>query len=161
MRPQFQQGLKPSILDRLIDPESAGTAMMQGYSARQMYAAVLRDLEDLLNVRQTYRDLPEHYAEARDSILLYGLPDLASVESNSAEARAEIGRAIQKVIERFEPRLRDLNVVLLNPEEDRSAQSLRFRVDARLNVDPAPDVAFDTILEVASGHYVVTPAAHE
>ena len=92
---------------------------------------------------------------------MYGLPDLASIESSSAEARAEIGRAIRGVIERFEPRLRDLNVTLLNPEEDRSAQSLRFRVDARLNVEPAPDVAFDTILEVASGHYLVTPATYE
>lgn len=161
MRPQLQHGLKPSILDRLIDPESSGTAMMQGYSVRQMYTAVLRDLEDLLNVRQTYRDLPEHYAAARDSILMYGLPDLASVESGSAEARAEIGRAIREVIERFEPRLRDLNVSLLNPEEDRTAQSLRFRIDARLSVEPSPDVAFDTILEVASGHYLVTPATYE
>ena len=120
-----------------------------------------RKYPDAASVRQTYRDLPEHYGEARDSILLYGLPDLASVESGSAQARAEIGRAIQRVIERFEPRLRDLSITLLNPEEDPSAQSLRFRVDARLNVEPAPDVAFDTILEVASGHYVVTPATHE
>ena len=72
--------------------------------------------------------------------------------------RADIARAIKLIIERFEPRLKDVVVMLLNPGEDISRHALRFRVDARLAVDPAPDVAFDTILEIASGHYVVTPA---
>src|SRR5262249_42777188 len=56
--PQPQLGLTPSILDRLIDPESAGTAIMTGYSAEKMYQAVLRDLEDLLNTRRTAGTLP-------------------------------------------------------------------------------------------------------
>jgi type VI secretion system protein ImpF len=156
--PTPQQGLKPSILDRLIDPESAGTAIMLGYSPAKMYDAVLRDLEDLLNTRQTYRDMAAGFPESRDSILGYGLPDLASVEATGTQQRSEIARAIKQVVERFEPRLKDVMVVLLNPGENYGKHSLRFRVDARLAVDPSPDVAFDTILEIASGHYVVTPA---
>ena len=38
-------------------------------------------------------------------------------------------------------------------------RSIKFRVDARLTVDPAPAVAFDTILEMGSSTYLVTPAA--
>jgi type VI secretion system protein ImpF len=157
-RTEVVLGLMPSILDRLIDPESAGTAIMIGYDIPKMFNAVLRDLEDLLNTRQTYRDMPEHYTEVCNSIMSYGLPDVLSIESVSQLHRTAIARAIKTVIERFEPRLRDVQVVILNPQDDLVKQSVRFRVDARMAVDPAPDVAFDTILEMASGHYQVTAA---
>jgi type VI secretion system protein ImpF len=158
-RNEVIQGLMPSILDRLIDPESAGTTLMVGYDVPQMYRAVLRDLEDLLNTRQTYRDLPAHLTEVHDSIIAYGLPDILSFDSVSTRERSLIGHSIQSVIERFEPRLREVRVTLLDPGENWARHSLRFRVDARLAVDPAPDVAFDTVLEMASGHYHVTPSA--
>ncbi len=157
-RTEVVQGLKPSILDRLIDPESAGTAIMTGYDVPKMFRAVLRDLEDLLNTRQTYRDMPEQFVEVRNSIVGYGLPDVLSIESVTQYHRTAIARAIKDVIERFEPRLRDVKVIILNPQDDTVNQAVRFRIDARLAVDPAPDVAFDTILEMASGHYQVTPA---
>ena len=35
---------------------------------------------------------------------------------------------------------------------------VRFRIDARLCVDPAPEVAFDTVLELMTGHYSVKPS---
>jgi type VI secretion system protein ImpF len=157
-RTEVVQGLMPSILDRLVDPESAGTAIMIGYDIPKMFQAVLRDLEDLLNTRQTYRDLPEQFTEVHKSIVAYGLPDVLSIASVSDSHRQAIARSIQNVIERFEPRLRDVHVVLLNPHDDLVKQSVRFRIDAHLAVDPAPDVAFDTILEMASGHYQVTSA---
>ena len=157
-RSEVVQGLMPSILDRLVDPESAGTAIMTGYDIPKMFSAVLRDLEDLLNTRQTYRDMPEQYTEVCNSIVAYGLPDVLSIESVSHIHRTAIARAIKTVIERFEPRLRDVQVEILNPQDDLVKQSVRFRIDARLAVDPAPDVAFDTILEMASGHYQVSPA---
>ncbi len=128
---------------------------MVGYDVPQMYKAVLRDLEELLNTRQTCRDLPEYLTEAHDSILFYGLPDLVSTAAVSSAQRTQIGLAIQQVIERFEPRLRDVHVSMLDTVDNWSRHSVRFRVDARLTVDPAPDVAFDTILEMASGHYQV------
>ena len=156
-----QQGLMPSVLDRLIDPESKGTAIVIGYDADKMYRAVLRDLEDLLNTRRASPDLPEHLEQARDSILAYGLPDLVTLEDASSQRRSEIGRAIEEVIARFEPRLRDVQATLLNPAEDLAKLSVRVRVEARLCVDPAPEVAFDTVLEMASGTYRVAPAEHE
>lgn len=155
---EVTKGLMPSILDRLVDPESAGTAIMIGYDVPQMYRAVLRDLEELLNTRQTYRDLPENLKEVRDSIMSYGLPDIMSLDSVSSYEQAQIGRAIQRVIERFEPRLKDVQVQLLDPGENWNRHSVRFRVDARLTVDPAPDVAFDTVLEMASGQYKLSDA---
>jgi type VI secretion system protein ImpF len=142
-----------------MDPESAGTAAMTGYTVEQMYRAVVEDLNDLLNTIHTGRDIPPDLPECRDSILAYGLPDLASVEAISADQRAAIGSAIKAAVERFEPRLSNVRVTLLQPEEDAVRRSIKFRVDARLTVDPAPAVAFDTILEMGSGTYLVTPAA--
>src|SRR5215208_4793841 len=158
-RPTPQTGLLPSILDRLIDPESAGTAIMTGYSVDKMYQAVLRDLEELLNTRRTSQHEFEADPELKHSILTYGLPDYVSAESLSATQRLEIGHAIRRVVEQFEPRLRDVHVVLLSTDEASVKQTLRFRVSARLNVDPSPDVSLETILEMASGHYQVKEAA--
>lgn len=155
---QPKRGLQPSILDRLIDPESAGTAILSGYTMEKMYSAVLRDLEDLLNTIHTARDIPAEYSEVRDSLVGYGLPDLASIEAISPTQRTAIGEAIRKAIARFEPRLRAVRVALLK-QEDHQQMSLKFRIDARLAVDPAPEVAFDTILEVGTGKYLVSPTA--
>src|SRR5262249_32029990 len=107
---------------------------------------------------QTAEEIPAEFSEVRDSLVGYGLPDLASVEAISSEQRAGIGRVIRQAIERFEPRLRRVKVTLL-PQDAELHLSLKFRIDARLAVDPAPEVAFDTILEVGTGKYVVSPAA--
>lgn len=156
---QPKRGLQPTILDRLINPESAGTAIMTGYTVEQMYNAVLRDLEDLLNTVHTAHTVSPEYPETRDSIIAYGLPDLASAEAVSPNQRASIGKAIKQAIERFEPRLKQVKVTLLNDQQTELRGSVRFRVDARMTVDPAPEVAFDTILEMGTGTYLVTPAA--
>ena len=63
-----QQGLMPSLLDRLIDTDADGTAWRHGYGVQQMIAAVHRDLEDLLNTRQVLAELPPECAELARSI---------------------------------------------------------------------------------------------
>ncbi len=80
------------------------------------------------------------------------------MQAITPQQRADIGRIIEQVIRRFEPRLRDVKATLLDPDENEVAASVRFRIDARLCVDPAPEVAFDTILEVTSGFYSVKKA---
>lgn len=152
-----QQGLMPSIIDRLVDPSSGGTAWRRGYGVEQMVQAVQRDLEDLLNTRQTHGGLPEEFKEVHNSIVAYGLPDLNSLNAISAQQRQQIGRIIETIIARFEPRLKDIRATLVDGG-DNKARTVKFRVDARMRVDPAPEVAFDTILELTTGHYSIKPA---
>jgi type VI secretion system protein ImpF len=152
-----QQALKPSILDRLIDAGTAGTAARRGYSFEQAEDAVRRDLEDLLNTRQTNSDLSEDYVELHRSIVTYGLPDLTSLQTFTPQQRQQIGRVLEAIITRFEPRLRDVRATMKDAG-DTGSQTVRFRIDARLCLDPAPSVAFDTILEVMTGHYTVRPS---
>ena len=152
-----QQGLMPSIIDRLIDPGSGGTAWRRGYGVQQMADAVQRDLEDLLNTRQSHIGLPPEFKELHNSIVAYGLPDLNSLDAITPAQRQQIGRVIETIVARFEPRLKDIKATLVEGS-DNKARSLKFRVDARMRVDPAPEVAFDTILELTTGHYSIKPA---
>jgi len=153
-----EQALMPSILDRLIDPDSGGTAWRRGYGVDQMMAAVQRDLEDLLNTRQTHMGLSDHYEEVRNSIVAYGLPELTSLHAHTAEQRAAIGRILEAIVARFEPRLRDINASMIEAGDGKE-RTVKFRIAARLCVDPAPEVAFDTILELNTGRYSVQPTA--
>jgi type VI secretion system protein ImpF len=151
---EVELGLQPSILDRLIDPESAGTAILVGYDERKMLAAVRRDLEELLNTRQTHVGLPEAYEHIHRSVVAYGLPDLVTLEAITTKHRETIADKIRRIIETFEPRLKDVRVTYV-PGESAADRSIKFKIDARLAVDPAPDVAFDTVLELNSGQYAV------
>src|SRR5262245_14883207 len=107
-RVDAQQGLMPSVLDRLIDPTADGTAWRRGYGVEQMVAAVHRDLEDLLNTRAVLTDLPPDCTELHRSIAAYGLPDLSSVEAITPEQRAQIGRLLERIVAHYEPRLKDI-----------------------------------------------------
>jgi type VI secretion system protein ImpF len=146
----------PSILDRLIDPDAAGTAWRRGYGPEQMAEAVHRDLEDLLNTRQTHAGLPPEYEQVQSSIVAYGLPDLTSLNAVTPDQRAEIGRVLEGIIARFEPRLKHVRASLVDPGDGKQ-RTVRFRVEARLSVEPAPEVAFDTVLELTTGRYRITP----
>jgi type VI secretion system protein ImpF len=149
-----QQPLMPSMLDRLIDPDSGGTVAQRGYSISQMVEAVQRDLEDLLNTRQTYPDMPEAFTEVARSIVGYGLPDLVSFNAVSPQQCLAFGRILEQIVSNFEPRLRDVRATMVDPGGSKERR-VQFRVEARLCVDPAPEVAFDTVLELATGHYSV------
>jgi type VI secretion system protein ImpF len=149
------RGMLPSLLDRLLDPESAGTRDMTGYTVDQMAAAVRRDLEELLNTVSPHTTFPPEYPETHNSVVTYGLPDLASAESLTGEQRAVLAALIRTAVERFEPRLKGVRVTLLKAEADVVRGSIKFRLEARLTVDPAPEVAFDTVLNVGTGKYDV------
>jgi type VI secretion system protein ImpF len=152
-----KEGLQPSILDRLIDPESGGTAWRRGYGLEQMVESVQHDLEELLNTRQSHMGLSEEFTEVGRSILAYGLPDLTSLDAVTPQQREEIGRIIEACVTRFEPRLKDVRATMVDPGGE-TTRAIRFRIDARLSADPAPEVAFDTILELTTGHYSVQPS---
>ncbi|TMQ34737.1 MAG: type VI secretion system baseplate subunit TssE [Planctomycetota bacterium] len=159
-RPDPNLGLTPSILDRLTDPESAGTAWRPGYGVDEIIEAVHRDLEELLNTRQSNVGFPAEFTEVHRSIMGYGLPDLTSLNAITAGQRQQIGRLIEESVSLFEPRLKGVRAVLVD-SKDKQERNLRFRIEARLCLDPAPDLVFDTILEMSTGRYSVSAAKRE
>ena len=127
-----QQGLMPSLLDRLIDPEADGTNWQRGYSVQQMVSAVFRDLEELLNARQTTLQVPPECVETINSIVTFGMPDLTSIPAVTPAQRGQIGRLLETLIQRFEPRLRNIRATLLDPGQQLQRGQVSHRgADAR------------------------------
>jgi type VI secretion system protein ImpF len=142
-----------SVLDRLLDdePETSREAPRSvRQSLRDLRAAVRRDLENLLNTRQRWRGWPKELDELDRSLLNYGMQDLTGATLASVKSRGEFLRGIEAVIRRCEPRFK--NVRVLPHEEGESIdRTLRFRIEAMLQVDPVPEaVVFDSHLEPVS-----------
>src|SRR5438046_1105633 len=151
------QGLMPSIVDRLVDPLSAGTDARRGYSLPQMLEMIRRDLEDLLNTRQTNMGMPPQLTRVARSMMSYGLPDLTTFTVTSIAARDDMSRKLESIISQHEPRLKDVRVILSDIEEG-NKQAIRCRIEARFALDPAPEVSFDTIMEPLTGQHKVRQA---
>jgi len=150
--------VRPSVLDRLIDrspEEKADPVDGWGGSALRYKRSVLRDLEWLLNTRRTPEPAPDDLPLVRDSVYNYGLPDLSSLSADSSEDRRTLLREVQKTLRAFEPRLDSVQVTAADPDET-SQPEIRLSVQGLLLMDPEPErVSFDTVLELASGHFDV------
>jgi predicted component of type VI protein secretion system len=55
---------------------------------------------------------------------------------------------------RFEPRLREVQVALIEPNDLRE-RKIQIRVQARLHVAPAPELPFDTVLELTTDRFSI------
>jgi type VI secretion system protein ImpF len=148
--------LMPSLIDRLVDPECMG-GVVAGYDLRKMIDSVRVDLEDLLNTRRSSGEVDKAFERVRHSIVAYGLPDLNAFNGTSKEQCQKLAAAIATIIERYEPRLRNISVRLVKGSAHNSV-AVSFHIDAKLNVDPAPEVGFETVLELSSGKASVTAA---
>jgi type VI secretion system protein ImpF len=146
-----QQGLKASIIDRLIDPDSDGTSWRPGYSTEQMVDSVRRDMENLLNTHLTETDVPPEFVEVRNSIVTYGIPDLVSNHAAGPMVVERIRTSLEQSIARFEPRLTDVRAKIHNNAEAGALLKLEFEIHAALHVDPSPEVAFITVLKLTTG----------
>ena len=145
------------MLDRLIDYEpevSREPIASRTKSLRQLKQSVRRDLEWLLNTRQIVDGLPPDLKEVNNSLAAYGLPDFSHINIENLDDQKQMQRVIERVIQIFEPRLEDV-VVTVEPARH-AERVMRFRIDARLKVEPAPEpVVFDTMLQLGSGQYIV------
>ena len=152
--------VKLSVLDRLIDttPDTERDRPMSATEALAVLRkSVRRDLEALLNGHRRFRSVPARYAALYASNMMFGLPDFSASARNAQEAREELRREIETTIRTFEPRLMQVSV-LLQPVEDMGALgTLRFRIEALLHADPAPEpISFDTTLDAATADIVVS-----
>ncbi len=142
--------LRPSILDRLIDNDpdnQVETDPARHSKLKELRAAVRRDLENLLNTRYRVVAPPEYLELVNESFINYGLPDLATVNMIDGRKKKEFIKNIEFIIRTFEPRFKNVRVQFID-NEDKTDRTLRFRIDALMYADPAPEeVIFDSILE--------------
>jgi type VI secretion system protein ImpF len=153
-----EQTVTQSVLERLIDRDpqtSAEAPPTRAQSVRQLRASVRRDLEWLLNTRRTPEAAGEELPEVAKSVHNYGLPDLNALNWESSRDRARLARSVRDALHIFEPRLRNIEVVPLDPSSG-SPHVMRFQIEALLEMDPTPEhISFDTTLQLSSGEYQV------
>lgn len=146
-----------SVFDRLIDlapGESGEPPLSRAQSIRILRAAVRRDMEWLLNSRRIPLEPDPAFVEVNRSVYVIGLEDFATFSLADGQEQSRLLSHIQGVIRQFEPRL--ANVQISQQDDPVKTRRMRFRIEASLLVDPAPErISFDTILQLSSGEYVI------
>lgn len=159
-RVEQSRHLLPSVLDRLIDLDPRTTQeapQSRNQVLRELKMSVRRDLEELLNTRRRPFRPPGRLDEVQNSILDYGIPDMADVNLGSNSGREQFRRAVERAIRAGEPRFKTVKVELVDKGGD--DRTMKFRIEALLWADPAPEqVAFDTVLDPVSNVCSVKPA---
>jgi type VI secretion system protein ImpF len=152
--------VQSSLLDRLID-DAPDQERDPGLSAADtmltLRNAVRRDLEALLNARRRWRSWPNYMRQLATSPIGYGIPDFASGAFGDAQRREELRQEIEATIRRFETRFLSVRVRLVEGP-DKFEATLRLRIEALLQADPAPEpVTFDTLVDPITDDVVVRP----
>ena len=153
----LQERLQPSLLDRLTDnePETKVESRAQRVlSLNRLKRSVLRDLAWLLNCGNLAmtEDL-DPYPEVGNSVLNYGVTDLAGTTSTSTDIRA-LEREIKQAILDFEPRIlgNSLSVKVSLSDEEMSNRTLSFLIEGQLWAQPLPiSLYLSTDLDLETG----------
>ncbi|WP_225776129.1 type VI secretion system baseplate subunit TssE [Pseudomonas sp. Marseille-Q5115] len=153
-----QYKLLPSLLDRLLDdnPQLAGeTASQRLCSLADYKASVVRDLEILVNTRQSLAaDELKNFPQLTGTILEYGMPDFISKSVLDPQDRLVIQQQLERAISLGDRRFSSVKVQLLAQQASR--RMLTFRVDAVLRLqDVSRQVSFDAVLQVNTQEYKV------
>ena len=160
-RTELDRAVRPSLLDRLTDEsprEPADRAISRDESAQAYRRAVRRDVEALLNTRRTIVRVPPGCDEVRHSVHEYGLADTTGMAVGTPEGRRLLTEDIRQALTRFEPRLMNIRVIMVENSQLK-VQQVRFSIEATLRMDPSPEqIMFDTVLEVSRGAYDVISA---
>ena len=153
---QVQRAQLP-LLDRLCDdaPDHDRDPVLSFAEAMDMLRrSVRRDLEALLNARRRWRSWPSGYSQLAVSPVGYGIGDFTAGAFNDPSQREQLRLDFETAIRRFEPRLTQVRVSLI--DSDTLESTLRLRVDAMLRCEPAPEpIAFDTVVDATTAEVAV------
>jgi type VI secretion system protein ImpF len=154
--------LQPSLLDRLTDDDpqhSQEGRNRRVLSLQRLREGVLRDLGWLLNTTNMADDsLAERLPHVSQSVVNYGLPDLAGLTSSSI-AVSELERLVMQAIWDFEPRIlrHTLKVTARTNDETMNLNALVFEIEGELWAQPVPlELFLKTEVDLESGDIVVT-----
>lgn len=142
--PHQNDRLQPALLDRLVDSEPERKQEPREarlVSRRQLHEAVLRDLAWLLNTTRLGGDETfGPYAEARRSVLNFGLPPLSGTTISTLDLGL-LEQGIRQAIVDYEPRIAAASLqVQAQAAENASAQHNIVSIDIRgtLLAQPVP-----------------------
>ena len=109
---------------------------------KRVLDSVVRHLQRLLNTRQGSVQIADDY----------GIPDVSHLLQHGPQTAFEVEKALQNLIEKFEPRLTNVRVRYVSAIDNRFA--LSFHVQAKLKMD-AKSIVLETLVG-ADGRIQVT-----
>lgn len=122
------------LLERIGRLEEAPITPAQSSTTRQVNS-IIAHLVKLLNTRQGSA------AIASD----FGVPDITNVPGDTIEeTRKHIESVIQHVVQKYEPRLTHVKMIMQHEEKEKF--SLRFRLEANLAAQENVPVIFETVV---------------
>lgn len=128
-----------TLFERLADPEPPGARRLE-LNMDRLKRSVLRHLQHMLNSRHGH-------APAQPD---YGIPDLNEFMFEFPDSITPMRVAIERSIEKYEPRLKDVRATWVTDEND--PLNIRFEVTARLSVEGTTvPLRFATQVGSASG----------
>lgn len=140
MNDQFQM----TIIDRLCEARSST-------SLAEMRDMVRRDLEDLLNTRQGRNDVPSCFEQLSNSLAVYGLNNIDTVDISSKDELLNLLDDIKSTIRQFEPRLENIGVSITKDKDGKQERSpfvLHLRIDADMRIGTyISQVVFNTMIQ--------------
>ncbi len=126
---------KASLLTRMSEPRPAGGVSAGGRA--EGLRSILRNLGDVLNTRQ---------GTAAAQMDLGTLAPCDAMDAHHSMTD-RLQRSLREVITRYEPRLKDVDVVYVRRPHE--GFHLHFQVSARLVAAESEAIAFSTLVDVA------------
>ena len=150
------------LLDRLMDDEpGSDRARSPAETVARLRRSVHREVEALLNARRPWRSPPPALTALRLSPLAYGMPDFTAGAFNDRRQREVLRAEIEETIRRFEPRLTQIQVRLIDQSPSVGPllrTTLQLRIEALLRAQPAPEpIVFDTAVDTTTADVVLNP----
>ncbi|MCU6209121.1 type VI secretion system baseplate subunit TssE [Enterobacter cloacae] len=115
----MSESFRPSLYETLYGNFTGGLDLHQVSEQNQVILSVLDNMQRILNCRAgTLAHLPD-----------YGLPDMTKVLQGMPGTAHELMGTLSAVLLKYEPRLKSINVILLDEE---IPGELRYAIDAGL-----------------------------
>jgi len=154
--------LQPSLLDRLTDEEPAQSQEARNrrvLSIQRLRECVLRDVAWLLNTTNlVQKNLAETHPLVAQSVVNYGLPDLAGLTASTVDI-GELEAMVRQAVWDFEPRIlrHTLKVQAHTGEDQMNHNALVFEITGELWAQPVPlELFMKTEIDLETGEIAVT-----
>jgi type VI secretion system lysozyme-like protein len=150
--PKPVEGGRALLFERLVDREPRSreeeAQPLRVHDVGELKESVRRELARLLNTRCS---VPSHLLGAQErTVLDYGIPDFSSLSAQSGDDQNRLARIIAQAITAFEPRLRDVQVLVERLRANDRA--LLLRINAVLAVGMlAEPVSFPVLVRTKTG----------
>lgn len=157
------QTFTAGLFDRLDDDSAAPQRtrdQARAHSLNQAMRSVTRDLQALLNTRSAVSPAAlAPYPALSSSTINYGLTDFAGMCMNSDTDRSEICKSVRLAIERHEPRLQQVTVILQAGQG--AINRVDFVITARLKHAPrSGPLSFNAVFCPSLPQYSIAAITH-